>query len=130
MNKVKLLAIGFLGGILAVSGINLVNADHHEKPAYIVVSGQSIDPDAMAPYYEAAQPLADAAGIEVLGRSDSISDDQVLEGEWTQPGFVIVEKFSSMQALKDFWYSDEYQEAKKLREGAVKMNFIVAIEGT
>ena len=34
-----------------------------------------------------------------------------------------------MKALKDFWYSDGYQKAKKLREGVAKINFIVALEG-
>ncbi|NKB98985.1 MAG: DUF1330 domain-containing protein [Pseudomonadales bacterium] len=73
--------------------------------------------------------MAEQAGIEILGRSNTINNSQVLEGEWTEPGYIIVEKFSSMRALKEFWFSEEYQEAKKLREGAVKMNFIVAIEG-
>ncbi|NKB98986.1 MAG: hypothetical protein GKR90_10920 [Pseudomonadales bacterium] len=54
MNKVKFLSLGFLAGVLAVSGINLVSAANQEKPAYIVVSGQSINPDGMEPYYEAA----------------------------------------------------------------------------
>ena len=35
-----------------------------------------------------------------------------------------------MAVLKEFWYSDGYQEAKKLREGLSKVNFIVAVEGT
>ncbi len=34
-----------------------------------------------------------------------------------------------MAAVMEFWYSDTYQEAKKLREGASKINFIVAVEG-
>ena len=42
---------------------------------------------------------------------------------------VIIERFRSMQALKDFWYSDGYQEAKKLRKGVAKLNFIIALEG-
>ena len=36
--------------------------------------------------------------------------------------------FPSMQALKDFWYSDAYQAAKKHRDGQLDVNFIVAIE--
>ena len=41
----------------------------------------------------------------------------------------VIERFRSMKALKEFWYSEGYQEAKKLREGVVKINFIVALEG-
>ena len=29
-----------------------------------------------------------------------------------------------------FWNSPEYQEAKKLREGFIKPNFLIAFEGT
>ena len=35
-----------------------------------------------------------------------------------------------MDALLRFWNSPEYQEAKKLREGFIKSNFIIAIEAT
>ena len=34
-----------------------------------------------------------------------------------------------MEELLAFWNSPGYREAKKLREGHVEMNFIVAIEG-
>jgi uncharacterized protein (DUF1330 family) len=33
-----------------------------------------------------------------------------------------------MDALLEFWHSDEYQAAKKYREGQLDLNFIVAIE--
>ena len=33
-----------------------------------------------------------------------------------------------MDVLKEFWYSDDYQAAKKLREGLATVNFISAIE--
>lgn len=35
-----------------------------------------------------------------------------------------------MQAIGDFWYSDGYQAAVKLREGLSTINFIVALEGS
>lgn len=39
-----------------------------------------------------------------------------------------LEVYPSMDALKQFWYSDAYQQAKKLREGLSTVNFIMAIE--
>ena len=33
-----------------------------------------------------------------------------------------------MDALLKFWHSPEYQAAKKLREGALDVDFIVALE--
>ena len=76
-----------------------------------------------------AGPLAVAAGLEIVaGRPDPTVT--VLEGEWPYEEGIVIERFSSMAVLKEFWYSDGYQEAKKLREGASKVNFIVAVEGT
>ena len=45
-------------------------------------------------------------------------------------GNVVLQKVDSMDALLRFWNSPEYQEAKKLREGFIKSNFIIAIEAT
>lgn len=103
-------------------------AEEKAPPAYMVVSSKLIDPDAIAKYREAAGPLALAAGLEVLARS---TREQLvtLEGEWPLEDGITIERFRSMKDLKDFWYSDAYQEAKKLREGASKINFIVAMEG-
>lgn len=94
------------------------------KAAYIIVSGTVLDSTGMGPYAEKAGPLARAAGIEVVARGDAI----LLEGEWSHPPTITIEKFDSMQALQDFWYSDGYQEAKKLREGKFEADFIVAVE--
>jgi hypothetical protein len=33
-----------------------------------------------------------------------------------------------MKALTDFWNSPGYQKAKKLREGLMQTNFIIAVE--
>ena len=58
----------------------------------------------------------------------SAQEPLLLEGQWPYKN-VAIERFESMQAVKDFWYSDGYQAAKKLREGLSKINFIIAIEG-
>lgn len=97
-------------------------------PAYMVVSSKLLKPDEIGPYREAAGPLAQAAGIEILARRAN-AELLVLEGKWPYEEGITVERFRSMKALKDFWYSDGYQEAKKLREGVAKINFIIALEG-
>ena len=97
-------------------------------PAYLVVSSKVLNPEAMGPYGAAAGPLAAVAGVEVIaGRPDPTVT--VLEGDWPYAEGIVIERFRSMAALKDFWFSDGYQEAKKLRAGALKVNFIVAVEG-
>ncbi len=103
-------------------------AEEVAPPAYMVVSSKLIKPDAIAAYREAAGPLANAAGLEVLARA---THEQLLalEGEFPFQDGITIERFRSMKDLKDFWYSDAYQEAKKLREGVAQINFIVAFEG-
>jgi len=100
-----------------------------EPYAYMVVSTKLLkDRSELAAYSDKAGPLARAAGIEVLaGRPDRTVT--VFEGEWPYEEGILIERFDSMKALNDFWYSDGYQEAKKMREGIVKTNFIVAVNG-
>ncbi len=99
-----------------------------EKAAYLVVSSTVVDPDQMAAYGAAAGPGAQAAGVEVLARAESGNSLQLLEGNWPYTGSVTLERFTSMDALLKFWHSPEYQAAKKLREGALDVDFIVALE--
>ena len=95
------------------------------KPVYVVVSGRILQPEKLAPYAEASAPLAQAAGLEFLANSKPV----LLEGKWPyQEGMVAVEKFSSKEELDKFWNSEAYKEAKKLREGVVDIDFIIAVE--
>ena len=98
------------------------------KPAYVIVIAKVHHPDKLGPYRETAVPLAEQAGMEILAAGNSGSSVRVLEGEWPYQGRVVVEKFDSMDALLSFWNSPGYQAAKKLREGHVEVNFIIAVE--
>lgn len=115
-------AIGF------ASARSMSAAEEVAPPAYVVVSSKLLKPEAMDRYREVAGPLAREVGIEVLARQAK-PEMLVLEGKWPYEEGITVERFKSMKALKDFWYSEGYQEAKKLREGASKVNFIIAVEG-
>lgn len=128
----KTLIIGSALLCATILGFALGKATHaaneQPPPAYMIVSSKLIEHGDIQPYRDAAGPLARAAGLELLaGRPDPTVT--VLEGEWPYEEGIIIERFTSMKALKDFWFSKGYQEAKKLREGVVKINFIVAIEG-
>lgn len=101
-----------------------------DPPAYLVAVGKRLKPpEALAAYRQAAGPLAMAAGYQLLATQPSKATVQVLEGQWPYEGFVTLEKFTSMKDLLGFWNSDGYQSAKKLRADAIKMDFIIAIEG-
>ena len=95
------------------------------KPVYLVVSAEVRNEKALEPYRKQAVPLAEAAGLEILG-SGKI---ELMEGDWDHFPALTLEKFESKAALHKFWYSPEYQQAKKLREGHLDVQFIVAVEG-
>lgn len=127
-------------GLVAVFGLGYAaaelqdNAAHAsavagEKAAYLIVSSKVLDPEPLVAYGEAAGPGAQAAGIEILAQADVGGGLEVLEGAWPyDDGGVTIERFRSMEALLEFWHSDDYQAAIELREGAIDIDFIVALE--
>lgn len=100
-------------------------ASKKQTPAYLVVSTAVVDDAALEPYRQQAVPLAQAAGLEILASGEA----QLFEGQWEHHPTITVERFDSMDALKSFWHSPAYQEAKKLREGHLDVQFIVAVDG-
>ena len=97
-------------------------------PGYIIgiTRAATSDPNALAAYGRAARPLAAEAGMSYLARGPEV---HVLEGEWPFEGSFMIEQYTSLQSILDFWYSPGYQEAKKLREGLVDIDFLIAVEG-
>ena len=115
--------------IALVAGIGLGIAIHifmmkNRKPVYLVVSAEVRNEEALEPYRQQAVPLAEAAGLEILGSGEI----ELMEGDWDHFPALTLEKFDSKAALHKFWYSQEYQQAKKLREGHLDVQFIVALE--
>ena len=121
---VSLLVVFLLGYAAASWQANAQSA----PPAYMIVSAEFLEPDKLGPYEEKAVPLAKQAGMVVVAQGASGSTVEVLEGDWPYKGAVVIEKYDSMDALLSFWNSPGYQEAKKLREGHVQTNFIIAVE--
>ena len=128
-NSVTPAAVALAVGVVAGVGFGLAYAEAQQAaPAYVLVSGRVLDEDGLAAYGEAAGPPAQAAGIEVLARGDA-STVQVVEGEWPFDGFVVVERFRSMDDFLSFWQSPGYQQAIELREGKIELDFVIAVEG-
>lgn len=118
--------IVFLLGIAVGTSVERVKAaENVDKPAYLIVSSDRMPDADYGPYLQAAGPLARNAGLQMLA---SAKEPVLLEGNWPYNN-IAVEVYPSMETLMNFWYSDEYQEAKKLREGLSRVNFIVAVEG-
>ena len=117
-----------LGALIGITYNTVGATENTPKPAFLIVSSERIagvTQEDYGPYLAAAGPLARNAGLSMLA---SAQEPLLLEGQWPYKN-VAIERFESMQAVKDFWYSNGYQAAKKLREGLSKINFIIAIEG-
>ncbi len=93
-------------------------------PAYLIVETDVHDPERYE-RYKAASPAAVAAGGgRFLARGGELA---VLEGDWHPSRLVILES-EDLEAAKRFYHSPEYQETKRLREGAATLR-VVAIQG-
>ena len=129
LGKSVLPAVALAVGLVAGVGFGIAYAEAQQAaPAYVLVSGRVVNEDGLEAYGEAAGPLAQAAGIEVLARGDT-STVHVMEGEWPFDGFVVVERFRSMEDFLSFWQSPGYQQAIELRDGKLELDFVVAVEG-
>ena len=125
-----MLATGLTLGLLWPSTAEEQGSPPAGEPlAYVLVSGRVVDDTGLEAYGEAAGPLAQAAGINVLARAEA-ANVRVMEGEWPYAeGFVAIETFRSMDDFTAFWNSPGYQEAIGMRQGKVELDFVVALEG-
>src|SRR4029078_7197456 len=104
--------LGLLGRIAL-----LLHAYDPSMPAYVIVETDVHDPEQYE-QYKAASPSAVHAGV---GRFVPRGGERtVLEGDWTPSRLVILE-FPDLEAARLWYDSPEYQEAKRLREGAAKL---------
>jgi len=130
MKNVFILGLGFMLGSALTYQFSLISPANAAKntSAFLIVSVHEPEPEKMKPYHDKAGPLGkEKGGVETVAFA-AREQVEVLEGNWDYPGILLIEKFASMQILKDYWFSDEYQEVKKLREGLADVNFIVALE--
>ena len=93
-------------------------------PAYVIVETDISDPEQYE-QYKAASPAAVAAGGgRFVVRGGALT---VLEGDWSPTRLVVLE-FPDLATAERWYASEGYQETKKLREGAARLN-MVAVEG-
>ncbi|MSO79804.1 MAG: DUF1330 domain-containing protein [Acidimicrobiia bacterium] len=93
-------------------------------PAYVIVQGDVHDPEQYELYKQAAAGTVVAAGGKDVVRGGAT---EVLEGDLPASRTVVLE-FPTMQTAIDWYGSDEYQAARKLRENAAQLN-IYLIDG-
>jgi uncharacterized protein (DUF1330 family) len=93
-------------------------------PAYVIVETDIHDPEAYARYQAASPGAVAAGGGRFLVRG---GEHVVLEGDWDPKRLVMLE-FEDLEAAKRFYDSPEYRDARRLREGAARLN-MVAVQG-
>ncbi len=92
--------------------------------AYLVVEVDVKDPERYADYRTMVPPTLELYGGKFLVRGGAV---ETLEGNW-EPSRVVVIEFDSVQMAKRWWDSDEYREARNLRQATAETNMIV-VEG-
>ena len=86
---------------------------------YVIITEDIKDPAGMAEYGKLAARRWAARRVLSFGPAA-----ETLEGEWHGTQTVVLE-FESVEAAKEWYYSDAYQEAAKLRQAAADCNGVI-----
>jgi uncharacterized protein (DUF1330 family) len=86
---------------------------------YVLLTETITDPAGMGEYAKVAGPAMAGATILVVDQKPT-----VVEGTWECTQTVLLE-FESVQAANDWYYSDGYQAAVKLRQAAATCNAVI-----
>ena len=93
-------------------------------PAYVVVDIEVKDPEAYEGYKTLSSKAVAAYGGRFLARGGAC---ETLEGTWHPKRFVILE-FPSAARAKEWWSSEEYRPARKIRQAAAATEMVL-VEG-
>ena len=88
--------------------------------AYLLGRVEITDPERYKEYMKKTPGAIEKYGGKFIVRG---GDVVTLEGPGETRRLVLIE-FPSLEKAKEFYYSEEYQEAKKLREGAASGQFL------
>ena len=102
----------------------LLHAYDPSMPAYVIVETDVHDPEQYARYQAASPDAVHSGGGRFVVRGGELA---VLEGDW-DPSRLVVLEFPDLEAAKRWYDSPEYEEAKRLREGAANLR-MVAVQG-
>jgi uncharacterized protein (DUF1330 family) len=86
---------------------------------YVIITEDIKDPAGMAEYAKAAGPTM--AGVTILAVDQKA---EVVEGTWHGTQTVVLE-FPSVEAAREWYYSDAYQKAVKIRQSVADCNGVI-----
>lgn len=90
-------------------------------PGYLLVLGHSLVPEKMAKYSAALPPIYEKFGGFYLGIGGPGRGVEHLEGPWFDHS-IVLGRFNEPDDVSKFWYSPEYEQAKKLRKDGGDFN--------
>jgi uncharacterized protein (DUF1330 family) len=93
--------------------------------AYVIAQVDVNDPERYANYRKMVASSLEAYGGKFIARGGNA---EVLEGDKQLPGRLVIIEFESMERAKAWWASEEYREAKALRQ-ATSNSTLFLIEG-
>lgn len=94
----------------------VVNDQNKVKEAgYLVVAGWYKDSAVAQEYTKTIGPILDEHGRQASRIGLPGLNLNVLEGPWIARNTILI-KFEDVANIKEFWWSDDYREAKKIRD--------------
>jgi uncharacterized protein (DUF1330 family) len=93
-------------------------------PAYVIVETNVTDPEQYERYKAEAPASIAQYGGRYVARGGELA---VFEGDWN-PARIVILEFPDLDTAKAWYASEEYGEARKLRQGAASLS-VVAVEG-
>jgi uncharacterized protein (DUF1330 family) len=93
-------------------------------PAYVIIETDIHDAEQYERYKAASPDAVHAGGGRFVVRGGELN---VLEGDWS-PWRLVVLEFPDLDAVRRWYDSPGYVEARKLREGVANLR-IVAVQG-
>ena len=94
--------------------------------AYVIAQVDINDPERYADYRKMVPTSLAAYGGKFIARGGNA---EVLEGDKQLPERLVIIEFASMERAKAWWASEEYRDAKALRQATSKGTLFL-IEGT
>jgi uncharacterized protein (DUF1330 family) len=93
-------------------------------PAYVIAEVTITDPQGFERYRQMVPPTVAHYGGRFVVRGGKT---ETLEGTWN-PARLVVLEFDSVERARAWWASEEYREAKELRQRTARTNLLI-VEG-
>ena len=90
-------------------------------PAYLLAIIKVKDKERFVEYANLAKAFPSKYGGQYLAFGRPA---EVIEGEAPNET-IVISKWPSAQAVKDMWFSDDYAEVRKIREGAADVSAMI-----